>query len=389
MRYKKNTLVKYWKKEHKYKQSVPAVFDSYVEASMAKEKNNAAKETETARESGVWKDGYIGTYSSAESKGVYHFTFNSENGEMTKPELFCEAANAKWVSLSGDMIAFPTEKDGRAGTRFVRITGRDVKPVGEVLGEKDTPCFILQDGEWIYTANYHDGTVMVYHTRADGVSAVKRIENGAEAGCHQILLHGKYLMVPCLTWHVIRLFDRTDGFRSAGAIRFPEGSGPRHGVFNKAHTRLYVVSEWSNELFVFRVREDQFILRRHISILPQESRIGGEGQEAASAAVRLTKDERFLYVSVRGLDMIAVFDVSEDVVKVVEHVSCGGEHPRDFILTEDERYLVVANRFAGGIVCMERDERSGRITGIRSRIPMPQGVSLTIKESTDQGGNKE
>ena len=33
----------------------------------------------------------------------------------------------------------------------------------EFLEEKQTPCYILQDGSSVYTANYHEGNVMVYH----------------------------------------------------------------------------------------------------------------------------------------------------------------------------------------------------------------------------------
>ena len=46
----------------------------------------------------IYSHGYIGTYHSEESRGVYHFTFNEKNGQMTEPELFYETENAKWVT---------------------------------------------------------------------------------------------------------------------------------------------------------------------------------------------------------------------------------------------------------------------------------------------------
>lgn len=350
---------------------------------MEKENKKRQYETNVDETSDGWREGYIGTYASEKSRGVYQFSVNIESGCMTEPELLYEAHNAKWVSLAGDMLAFPTERQGRAGTCFARLTDKGAGLAGEILEEKDTPCFILQEGAYVYTANYHDGTVMIYHMGKEGPEAAGRIENGGEAGCHQIMIHGSYVMVPCLTQHRIRLFDRTDGFRSCGDVRFPNGSGPRHGVFNTSHTLLYVVSEWSNELFIFEVQDNTFLLRQQISILPEEAESGRQKQDASAAAIRLTGDERFLYISIRGLDLLAVVDVTGNSAKVLEHVPCGGEHPRDFVLTENEKYLLVANRFSGEVVSLERDRMNGRIIGIRSRIGMPEGVSLAIRQGSE------
>lgn len=325
-------------------------------------------------------DGYIGTYYSEESRGIYHFSFDEENGEMSAPELFYEAKNAKWVSLCGDRLIFPDEKEGKAGTCFLKISQGMVKSSDEVLEEQQTPCYIQQDGNFVYTANYHEGTVMIYHITEGQPSVVKRIENGEGAGCHQILLHESYIMVPCLIQDRISLFDKEHGFAPVGEIVFPKGSGPRHGVFNRAHTRLYVVSELSNELFVFKVRGREFLPEQTISVLPGAKKMGEESEGAAAAAIRLTKDERFLYISVRDRELLAVVDVSYEKAVVIQHVYCEGKHPRDFILSKNEKFLIVANRREGGIVSMQRDRETGKLKGVQSRIKMPEVVSLVLAE---------
>ena len=58
-------------------------------------------------------DGYIGTYYSEKSRGIYHFSFDPESGRMTEPELFYEAPNAKWVSAEGNCCLLYTS--GRPG----------------------------------------------------------------------------------------------------------------------------------------------------------------------------------------------------------------------------------------------------------------------------------
>ena len=142
---------------------------------------------------------YAGTYYSQDSLGVYHLILNEETGEMSKPELCYEAPNAKWVSLLEDRMAIPVERAGASGTCFLELEKGRPKLLGEILEEKQTPCYILQDEDGIYTANYHEGTVMAYKFKDGKPFVIKRIENGEEAGCHQILRHGSDLLVPCLT----------------------------------------------------------------------------------------------------------------------------------------------------------------------------------------------
>lgn len=321
-------------------------------------------------------DGYIGTYYSGESRGIYHFTFCEKSGRMTEPELFYEACNAKWVSCYSGRMAFPAEKEEHAGTCILMFCNGEVKESYEVLEEKHTPCYILQDERFIYTANYHEGTVMVYDMEGGNPSLAARIENGTKAGCHQVLLHGSYLLVPCLEQDRIRLFDREHGYTPAGQIDFPQDSGPRHGVFNRAHDRFYVVSEWSNELFVFKVNGIEFSLIQTLSLTGEEA--GGSENRAAAAAIRLTRDERFIYISVRGQDFLAVVDVSRNKAELIQRVSSGGQHPRDFILSGNEHYVLIANRHQGGIVSFERDPVSGMIVREAGRISMPEGVALIL-----------
>ena len=315
---------------------------------------------------------------------------------MSQPELFYEAPNAKWISLQRDSMAFPIEKQGKAGTCFLTLKEKEIDHVEEILEEKQTPCYILQDGSIVYTANYHEGNVMVYHLENGVPSLIKRIENGDRAGCHQIILHEPYILVPCLEQNIIRLFDKENGYIPAGEILFPKGSGPRHGVFNRAHTKLYVVSELSNELFIFNVNKNQFKLEQTLSVLPEASHLASadgvskkeresvKKAEPAAAAIRLTSDEKFLYISIRGLDILAVINVQGEKAAVIQHSSCGGVHPRDFILSPDENFLLAANRFAGGIVSIGRDRTSGLLKGLLDSVPMPEGVSLTFRNNTQQ-----
>lgn len=319
--------------------------------------------------------GYIGTYASKDSLGIYEFTLEMATGDVSEPQLFFEAPNAKCSAWYKNLLAVPIERNGKAGVCLLSTDKTGASFLDEVLEERVTPCFAVQDETYIYTANYHEGFVMIYEKSDSKLRVVKRIETEDKAGCHQVLIHEHFLLVPCLELDCIRIFDREKDYELVGEIEFPKGSGPRHGVFNQQHSKLYVISEKSNELFVFHVKDSiNFELVEHINLIPNSMKNG-----AAGAAIRLTKDERFLYTSIRGADKIIVVDVSNAASKIVQQASCEGKHPRDFILTPDENYIVIVNRSSNELVSLKRNAQTGEIGPIVSRKKVSEGVGITLE----------
>ena len=320
--------------------------------------------------------GYIGTYLSPESLGVYRFTVNPENGQLTEPELFLEAPDAKYVSVKHGWMAAPVMRDGAAGVCLAQTSEGKVKRELEICNEQKTPCFVVQDGDFLFTANYHEGNVMVYGTEGGELSLIKRIEIAPKAGCHQVLLHSHYILVPSLALDSIRIFDRDRDFAPAGSIQFPKGSGPRHGIFTADHRRLFVVSELSNEVYSFAVKgETGFELEQTVRILPDGAVYE---TEPSTAAVRLSPDERRLYVSTRGAELLTVYGLEDGRLTHLQQTGSKGKHPRDFTLTPDGRYLLVVNRYEGGLVSLALNESDGTIGEICSRVPAPEGVSVVL-----------
>ena len=97
-----------------------------------------------------------------------------------------------------------------------------------------------------------------------------------------------------------------------------------------------------------------------------------------TAAIRLSPDERFLYVSVRGANLIVVLACASDGLRVIQRVSCGGDHPRDIALSPDGHFVLSANRYSGDLTCFPRDPASGRIGAQCSKVSVPEGVSIVF-----------
>lgn len=59
--------------------------------------------------------GFLGTYASPESLGIYRFTIDLRNGAMSYPELYYEAPDCKFLSLKDSLLASPLKREGRSG----------------------------------------------------------------------------------------------------------------------------------------------------------------------------------------------------------------------------------------------------------------------------------
>ena len=57
---------------------------------------------------------------------------------------------------------------------------------------------------------------------------------------------------------------------------------------------------------------------------------------------------------------------------------CGGDHPRDILLSPDGRFLLVANRNAGGLVSFAVDRETGRIGRECARVDAREGVAVVL-----------
>lgn len=138
----------------------------------------------------------------------------------------------------------------------------------------------------------------------------------------------------------------------------PPGTGPRHIAFAPESGRAYVACENDASLLVYKMTsEDQRMrleLLEHVSTLPRPFMDGDSGSD-----VHVSENERFIYVSNRGHDSIAIFETTLEGVRLLSHVASGGSTPRNFALLDG--LLVMANQESRNLVIFERDPTSGAL----------------------------
>ena len=146
----------------------------------------------------------------------------------------------------------------------------------------------------------------------------------------------------------------------------PAGTGPRHFDFHPNGRYLYLLGELSGEVIVYdyhfgEIEQKQVIL---------SDTTGARG----SADIHVSPDGHFLYSSNRlQADGIAIFEIDQQegtLTKVRYQLT--GTHPRNFAITPNGNYLLVASRDDNKIQVFKRDQETGMLTDTGQDIAVSQ-----------------
>ncbi|MGF1734256.1 lactonase family protein [Photobacterium satsumensis] len=316
---------------------------------------------------------YVGTYTDAPStsKGIAHITLDPATGELTRSEDRASLRNPSYLTTTvNGLYSFSeiSQEEG-AALQFSSQVGNMYLPIAG-----DFPCHLDIKIPYLAVANYGSGNVSVYLLDEDG-RPLQAIADLFEEGhgpnkdrqlsphAHQVtfLKHSNQLAVVDLGSDRVRLYgyDTNAGshtFTLEQSIALPASSGPRHMVFNNNETRAYVVCELSESLIVLTKADSVWNITHQCELLSNTN--NGE----AAAAIRLSSDEKYLYVSCRAQNKICAFDVSSQEPVYIDAYDCLGHFPRDFNVSEDGQWLIVANQHSNNITSFHRNIKTGTLT---------------------------
>ena len=350
---------------------------------------------------------YIGTYTEGgNSKGIYTYHFNQENGIF---ELLSSAtaANPSFVTLSPDgkhLYAVSEYNDGRQGAYSFDVSEDKVQlsnPVFLPTAPKKVlpragadPCHIVSDSKYVITANYTGGDISVFSLDAAGrlqteVQHISFVEalHGSASHIHCIIPtpEKRYVLVTNLGKNCVYRFRYKARKASKGvkvlkdmkvAYRISDTiQGPRHLTFSKDGRFAYLINELGGECVVLSYRKGK--LKEVQRIMADEG--GGRG----SADIHISPDGRFLYTSHRlKKDGIAIFAIDPEkgtLTKIGYQLT--GIHPRNFAITPNGKYLLVACRDDNKIQVFERNEATGELTETAQGIEVDKPTCIVFGKS--------
>lgn len=348
---------------------------------------------------------YIGTYTRGESQGIYRFDLDLATGKPTEPQLAAEAVNPSFLAIHpsrkslyavGEVGNFEGQENAGGVTAYQidQKTGDLTKLNSQVSGGRG-PCHVSVDatGKVVLVANYGGGSVASMKINEDGslepASSVIEHEGSSVHPRRQTAPHAHSVNVdPTNRFAVVADLglDQVLVYRLATAtgqlvphdppfVRTPEGGGPRHLAFHPNGKYAYVNNELTMSVTGFRYDAElgQFEILSTHDTLPEDA----DGANNSTAEVLVHPAGKFLYVSNRGHDSIAMFHIKKDgTLRPEGHVSTQGETPRNFGIDPTGRFLLAANQNSGTVVVFRIDLHTGALTATGDVVEIPNPVCV-------------
>ncbi|MCO4332514.1 6-phosphogluconolactonase [Staphylococcus hyicus] len=338
--------------------------------------------------------GYIGSYTKKEGKGLYYFELDEKANRISNIDTAYEINASTYFDIYEHTLVAITKNDTRSGIATFNIKeDGQLEKVSECLESvKGSGCYVSfsPDGEFIFEAVYGDGIARIYEFDKTTQKVTRLIEEvfheypkGPNVD-RQDQSHVHYLEVTPEHKYAVAVDLGSDlivayhygkhGLEVAHRTQMLPGDGPRHIAYHKTGAYAYVVNELSNTVVVMAYNDGQFKeMERHLTI-PKAYL-----QPTKLAAVHISEDQRFMYISNRGHDSIAIFEIRNDGanLKFVDIVSTGGVSPRDFNLSPTGQHLVVAHQDEEcQVVVFVRNTENGMLTKSDDSTSVQEGVCV-------------
>lgn len=333
----------------------------------------------------------VGTYTAGSSKGIYTFRFNQETGE-SNPLSSSELPNPSYLTPSADgkfIYAVSEMEDSSAAVSALALDKKSGKM--QLLNRERTwgaaPCYVATNGRYVLTANYSGGTMSVFPLLPNGkVEPVDTLFEGMANGPDPIRqntphLHcacfspdGKYIFATDFSADRILRFvvhpEDAVPYGSAEITELESGSGPRHLTFHPKGNKAYLINELSGKITAFDYQDGH--------LLPIQTITADTLAARGSADIHVSPDGKYLYASNRlkgdGIAIFAVNSTNGTLAKVGYQAT--GIHPRNFNITPNGKYLLVACRDSHCIQIYQRNEISGLLTRQQPDISINQPVCI-------------
>lgn len=156
-------------------------------------------------------------------------------------------------------------------------------------------------------------------------------------------------------------------------IEFEPGSGPRHMVIHPDLDICYVSNELFNTVCVAELdAADPNVSKPRLIPIQYESTLENRDQVSYVSEIKLSADARFLYVSNRGDNSLAIFKVLDDgKLERIDIVPTGGKFPRHFAISPCGKAVIVANQDSSMINVFSRNTESGLLTASNKQYEIP------------------
>jgi len=335
---------------------------------------------------------YVGTYTDTKSEGIYKYLLQKD-GHLKPIGLAAKSVNPSFLAMSDDqrflLAVNEIINDEDVGTlESFSVSDDSLSFISRSITGGAHPCFVsLNQFGYVLTANYTGGNVGLLKLSKNGeLSELLDIQQHKGSGISERQeaphAHSAWfgtdanavISVDLGTnelWFsqldtVMNKLQATEPYK----LEMAAAAGPRHLVFHPNNKWIYVLNELDCTVtLVEKMDQSKYQKKLSYSSLPQ-----AYNESNTAADIHISSDGKFVYASNRGHNSIAIYGVNplDGSLNLIAHESTLGKGPRNFTLSPDENYLLVANQYTNNIVSFKRDKSTGMLNYVdQTDAPTP------------------
>jgi 6-phosphogluconolactonase len=342
---------------------------------------------------------YFGTYTRPNaSKGIYAYRFQPSTGKLTSLGLAAATPNPSFLVAhpNGRYLYAANEQEKGTVSAFAidRKTGK-LTALNTVSTRGGGSCHVSIDrtAKFLLVANYGTGSVASLPIQQDGrlgevagfvQHAGSSVDPARQTGPHAHFITtspDNHIVLAAdlgLDQVVEYRFDAVKGTLTPNNPPFAKlhpGAGPRHIAFHPTGKYVYVNGEMAATLSAFAYDAATGTMKelQTLSTLP-----AGFPGTKSTAEVHVDRAGRFVYVSNRGHDSIAIFaiDPAKGTLTPAGYAPTGGKTPRYFGLDPSGNYVLAANQNSNTVTVFRVDAKTGGLSQTQTLSDVPEPVSI-------------
>ena len=341
---------------------------------------------------------YVGSSDGKVEHSIYLCELDPVAGTISVVDSFAGAVGPSYLALSPDGKTLytvdnrsvdPENKSQSVNSFRINKEDHTLQYMNNQSSEGRGPCHLYASEKHLFVANYNSGHATCIALLPDGRLEFSTTTVAGEGGgpnksrqegphAHQVMLDpsGTFLLVPDLGTDKVMnyVYDQKTGKLTPNPqqawLELPPGAGPRHLAFDPSGKFVYLLSEMNATLTAcsFDGKTGALGIINSASIVKD----GFTGNKQA-AAVRVHPSGKFVYASNRDeVDNLAVFRVKEDGgierIQILESIP---HWPRDFNISPDGKYLLIAGARSNEIALFRIKQESGELESTLSKISIP------------------
>src|SRR5262249_2574783 len=325
---------------------------------------------------------------------------DQKTGKLSEPELAAEMGSPSFLTLHPNkkFLYAVGEGGGKDGGPVVAFaldpkTGALTK-LNELTSGGPGPCHISvsPNGMFAAVANYGGGSTAVFKLGPDGklvsrTAFVQHTGMGKDPGRQkEPHAHCAFFTPDSLTLFTVDLgIDRVKGFRldpKGGGVSNdeakhpapPPGAGPRHIAIAPDGKFAYVCGELDSTVNVIKLD-----LAGKSEVIQSLSTLPAPVKGNSTAECILHPSGKYVYVSNRGHNSIAVFKVNEDrKLTAAGHITGDIKTPRNFNVEPTGKWMLIASQDGNRVGVFEIDPSTGlaKETGSVVKVGSPVCVKF-------------